>query len=140
RRGGGLMVLAAASLWQREIVRFLRDRSRVFSSIGQPLIFWLLFAGALRDSFRPGNLSYGEYFFVGTLAMIVLFTAIFSTVTVIEDRKEGFLQAVLVAPVPRSAVALGKISGGATLALGHALVFLLLAPLAGVPVTLQGVV
>src|SRR5690606_34681701 len=89
---------------------------------------------------RPGGIGYGEYFFVGTLAMIVLFTAIFSTVTVIEDRKEGFLQGVLVAPVPRSAIALGKISGGATLALGHALVFLVLAPFAGVPVTLPGVV
>ena len=80
----------------------------------------------------PGGLSYGEYFFAGTLAMIVMFTAIFSTITVIEDRKEGFLQGVLVAPVPRSAIALGKIAGTATLAVLHALVFLALAPLAGV--------
>lgn len=133
------MLLAAWSLWHREVVRFLRDRSRVFSSIGQPVIFWLLFAGALQQSFRPGDLDYGEYFFPGTLAMIVLFTAIFSTITVIEDRKEGFLQGVLVAPVPRSAIALGKIAGAATLALGHALVFFALGPLAGVPVTWTGV-
>ncbi len=132
------MLLAAWSLWHREIVRFLKDRARVFSSIGQPIIFWVLFAGALRGSFRPGGLDYGEYFFPGTLAMIVLFTAIFSTITVIEDRKEGFLQGVLVSPVPRSAIALGKIAGGATLAVAHALVFYLLAPLAGVPLDLAG--
>lgn len=127
------LLLAASSLWHREIVRFLTDRSRVFSSVGQPIVFWLLFAGALRDSFRPGGLGYGEYFFPGTLAMVVLFTAIFATITVIEDRKDGFLQGVLVAPVPRAAIALGKITGGATLAVLHGLVFQVLAPLAGVP-------
>lgn len=131
------MGLAIYSLWHREVVRFLGDRSRVFSSIGQPVIFWLLFAGALdQSSWRPGGMSYGEYFFPGTLAMIVLFTAIFSTISVIEDRKEGFLQGVLVSPVPRSAIALGKIAGATTLALGHALVFFLLAPFAGVPIDL----
>ncbi|MHC5064535.1 MAG: ABC transporter permease [Planctomycetota bacterium] len=131
------MGLAIYSLWHREVVRFLTDRSRVFSSVGQPIIFWLLFAGALnQSSFRPDGMSYGEYFFPGTLAMIVLFTAIFSTITVIEDRKEGFLQGVLVSPVPRSAIALGKIMGASTLAIAHGLVFFLLAPFAGVPIDL----
>ena len=131
------MALAVYSIWHREIVRFLKNRSRVTSSLLQPIIFWLLFAGALQaSSFRPGDLDYGEYFFVGTLAMITLFTAIFSTITVIEDRKEGFLQGVLVSPVPRAAIALGKIAGGATLGWLLAVVFLCLAPLAGVPVTL----
>ena len=131
------MGLAVYSLWHREVLRFLTDRSRVFSSVGQPIIFWLLFAGALnQSSFRPDGLSYGEYFFPGTLAMIVLFTAVFATITVIEDRKEGFLQGVLVSPVPRSAIALGKIAGASTLALGHGLVFFLLAPFAGVPIDL----
>ncbi len=133
------MLLTTWSLWHREVLRFLKDRSRVFSSIGQPVIFWLLFAGALHSSFRPGGVDYGEYFFPGTLAMIVLFTAIFSTITVIEDRKEGFLQGVLIAPVPRAAIALGKISGGATLALVNALVFFVFAPLAGLPLTVPSV-
>ncbi|MBZ0153930.1 MAG: ABC transporter permease [Planctomycetes bacterium] len=123
---------AVLSLWQREIVRFLRDRSRLTGSLLQPVIFWLLFTGALRSSFEPSGMDYGQYFFVGTLAMIALFTAIFSTITVIEDRKEGFLQGVLVSPVPRSTIALGKILGGATLGMGLAVVFLLLAPFAGV--------
>ena len=124
------MGLAVYSIWHREIVRFLKSRSRVTSSLLQPIIFWLLFAGALQGSFRPGGVdSYGEYFFVGTLAMIALFTAIFSTITVIEDRKEGFLQGVLVSPVPRAAIALGKIAGGATLGWLLGVLFLCLAPL-----------
>ncbi len=132
------MALAVYSIWHREIVRFLKNRSRVTSSLLQPIIFWLLFAGALQESsFKPGDLAYGQYFFVGTLAMITLFTAIFSTITVIEDRKEGFLQGVLVSPVPRAAIALGKIAGGATLGWLLAVVFLCLAPVVGVPFTLE---
>jgi ABC-2 type transport system permease protein len=133
------MGIAIRSLWHREIVRFLADRSRVTSSLGQPVLFWLLFAGALDSSFRPGGIGYGEYFFPGTLAMIVLFTAIFSTITVIEDRKEGFLQGVLVSPVHPAAIAAGKILGASTLALGNGVVFALLAPLAGVPIDPLGV-
>jgi ABC-2 type transport system permease protein len=130
------MGLAIYSLWHREVVRFLTDRSRVFSSVGQPIIFWVLFAGALSgSSFRPGQLDYGEYFWVGGLVMTLLFTAIFSTITVIEDRKEGFLQSVLISPVPRSAIALGKILGCSTLAMVNGLLFFALFPLAGVPVT-----
>jgi ABC-2 type transport system permease protein len=126
---------AAATLCRREIVRFLRDRARVTGSLLQPIVFWLLFSGALHGSFRPGGEDYGSYFFVGTLAMIALFTAIFSTITVIEDRREGFLQGVLVAPVPRSAIALGKILGGTVLGWLLGFLFLGLSPLAGVPLT-----
>jgi len=138
---GGSMALTVYSLWHREVLRFLKDRARVMSSVGQPVIFWVLFAGALsQSSFRPGAQSYGEYFWVGGLAMTLLFTAIFSTITVIEDRGEGFLQGVLVAPVPRAAIALGKILGGATLAMIHGLLFFLLMPVAGVEVTAMGLV
>jgi len=130
------MMRAVFALWHREIVRFVRDRSRLTGSLLQPIIFWALFSGALHGSYRPGDDTYGSYFFVGTLAMITLFTAIFSTITVIEDRKEGFLQGVLVSPVPRAAIALGKIFGGATLGLGLAIIFLLMAPVAGVSIDL----
>ncbi|MCY2957557.1 MAG: ABC transporter permease [Planctomycetota bacterium] len=134
------MMSTVRSLWHREIVRFLRDRPRVTGSLLQPIIFWLLFSGALHGSFKPGGQVYGEYFFAGTLAMIALFTAIFSTITVIEDRKEGFLQGVLVAPVPRCAIALGKILGGTTLGFSLGVFFLLLGPLAGVTYSpMQGV-
>jgi ABC-2 type transport system permease protein len=130
------MTLAVYSLWHREVLRFLLDRSRVFSSLGQPVIFWALFAGALSGSnFKPNDLDYGEYFWVGGLAMTLLFTAIFSTITVIEDRKEGFLQSVLISPVPRSSIALGKILGSTTLAMINGLLFFAFLPLAGVPIT-----
>ncbi|MEC8251729.1 MAG: ABC transporter permease [Planctomycetota bacterium] len=132
------MSKAVYSLWHREIVRFLRDRSRLTGSLMQPIIFWLLFSGALSTSVKFGGMeSYSEYFFSGTLSMITLFTAIFATITVIEDRKEGFLQGVLVSPVPRAAIALGKILGGATLGLGLAVIFLALAPFAGIELGLD---
>jgi ABC-2 type transport system permease protein len=76
--------------------------------------------------------NYLQYFFPGTLALIVLFTAIFSTISVIEDRREGFLQGVLVAPVPRATIVAGKILSGTTLAVLQAMLFLLLAPAAGI--------
>ena len=85
------------------------------------------------------NFAISDFTFTGTLAMITLFTAIFSTITVIEDRKEGFLQGVLVSPVPRAAIALGKILGGATLACGLAVIFLLLAPFTGIALDLDRV-
>src|SRR5947209_4707062 len=76
--------------------------------------------------------GYMVYFFPGTVIMILLFTAIFSTISIIEDRREGFLQSVLVAPISRMAIVLGKLLGGTILAFGQGLVFLLLAPLIGV--------
>ena len=86
-------------------------------------------------SFRsnsPGGENFMEYFFVGTLIMIILFTAIFSTISIIEDRREGFLQSVLVAPISPMAVVLGKVLGGTILATGQGVVLLLLAPLIGI--------
>lgn len=134
---------ALLTLVERELVRFYRQRSRVIGALLTPLVFWLLIGGGLGNSFQearpslPGEpalfqtSNYMRYFFPGTLVMIVLFTAIFSTISVIEDRREGFLQGVLVAPVSRFTVAGGKIVGGALLALFQAAVFLMLAPLAG---------
>jgi ABC-2 type transport system permease protein len=133
---------AALTLAQREIVRFLRQRHRIFGALGQPILFWLFLGMGLRGSFRPetpaGAVPYEEFFFPGVLAMIVLFTAIFATVSIIEDRREGFLQGVLVAPVGRFWVVLGKVLGGTALAMLQAVLFLALAPLAGVRLTLAG--
>jgi ABC-2 type transport system permease protein len=122
--------LAAWALCRREWVRFVRQPNRVFGAVGQPLIFWLLFGAGLGPSFRlPGaaeGLSYREYFFPGTLVLILLFTAIFATISIIEDRREGFLQSVLVAPLPRWSMVLGKIVGGTLISLVGAAVFLAL--------------
>src|SRR5688572_5223852 len=122
--------LAAWALCRREWVRFVRQPNRVFGAVGQPLIFWVLFGAGLGPSFRlpdaAAGLSYREYYFPGTLVLILLFTAIFATISIIEDRREGFLQSVLVAPVPRWSMVLGKILGGTLIALVGAAVFLLL--------------
>src|SRR5881628_2688438 len=129
-----------ALLW-REVIRFLRERNRVFGALLQPIMFWALFGSGLRASFHPpvagGSVAYDEYFFPGVVVMILLFTAIFSTVSVIEDRREGFLQSVLVAPIPRSAVVLGKVLGGTALAMGQGLVLLFLAPFAHFPLSVS---
>ena len=123
-------LLAAWTLCQREWVRFIRQRNRVFGAIGQPIIFWLLFGAGLGPSFRlsgdRAGISYREYFFPGSLILILLFTAIFATISIIEDRREGFLQSVLVAPTPRWAMVLGKIVGGSLIAIVQGLLFLLL--------------
>jgi len=124
--------LAVWTLSRRELVRFFRQRNRVIGAIGQPVIFWLLFGAGLGSSFRlPGGeesgVSYREFFFPGTLVLILLFTAIFATISIIEDRREGFLQSVLVAPIPRWAMVLGKVLGGSLIALLQGILFLLLA-------------
>lgn len=126
--------LPIGTLTWRELLRFFRQRTRIVGALGQPLIFWVLFGAGLRGSFQapewaPRGMSYQEYFFPGVTVMIVLFTAIFSTISIIEDRREGFLQGVLVAPVPRLALVLGKLSGGTLLALIQAALFLVIGPL-----------
>jgi len=112
---------AIATLAWRELVRFFRQRNRVFGALGQPIIFWLMFS----EGFKSVDLGYA-YQFPGILAMILLFTAIFTTISVIEDRNEGFLQGVLVSPVPRWAMVFGKVLGGAVIAWLQAMLFLLL--------------
>src|SRR5687768_810180 len=91
--------LAVWSLAWREWLRFVRQRNRVIGAIGQPLLFWIFFGIGLAPAFRLSgtaidgraieNISFLEYFFPGTLALILLFTAIFTTISVIEDRREG---------------------------------------------------
>ncbi len=132
---------AVLSLWQREMVRFLRQRSRVFGAFATPVLFWLFLGSGLGSSFNPpsahgGAGLYLEYFFPGTILLVVLFTAIFSSLSLIEDRKEGFLLSVLVAPVSRQAIVLGKILGSATLATGQGALLLLLSPLLGIHLSL----
>jgi ABC-2 type transport system permease protein len=130
------ILLPAFTLWWREIVRFYRQRSRVIGVIASPLLFWAVIGSGFGTSFRSGQAAgqqhYLDYFYPGALIMIVLFTSIFTMMSVIEDRKEGFLLSVLVAPVPRSAIVLGKVLGGTTLSAIQGLIFLIFAPLVGI--------
>ncbi len=144
-KGGSIRewLLPVATLWWREMVRFCRQRSRLMGALVQPLVFWLLLGGGLRASFQPPGAppgtSYVEYIYPGIIAMVLLFTAIFATISVVEDRREGFLQGVLVAPVPRPAIVLGQALGCTTLAVVQGLLFLLLAPAAGIGLSLESV-
>jgi ABC-2 type transport system permease protein len=133
-------LIPALSLWKREVVRFYRNRSRVVGVIASPLLFWIVIGSGFGTSFRgaggQGSQHYLDFFFPGALTMIVLFTAIFTMMSVIEDRNEGFLLSVLVAPVHRSVIVLGKVLGGTTLAAGQGILFLIFAPLIGIHFTL----
>jgi len=137
------LFLPVRALWWREVVRFVRQRSRVTGAFAQPLVFWLLLGGGLNASFRPAGAegtNYIEYFYPGTIALILLFTAIFATISTVEDRREGFLQGVLVAPIPRWTIVLGQALGGTTLAVAQGALFLMLAPLLGIPLSVGAVV
>src|SRR5256714_8700866 len=135
RASAGLL-LPAFTLWWREIVRFYRQTTRVIGVLASPLVFWVVIGSGFGTSFRSGGgqgqQNYLDYFYPGALIMIVLFTSIFAMMSLIEDRKEGFLLSVLVAPVPRSAIVLGKVLGGTTLSAIQGLIFLIFAPFAGV--------
>src|SRR5204862_4316966 len=133
------VMLPAFTLWWREVVRFYRQRARVAGVILSPLLFWIVIGSGFGTSFRSGESAgqqhYLDYFFPGAMVMIILFTSIFTMMSVIEDRKEGFLLSVLVAPVPRSAIVLGKVLGGTTLSAIQGLVFLAFAPLIGLRIS-----
>jgi len=128
------------ALWSREIKKFIRDRSRVIGALAQPAGFWLLLGLGFQGTFQmPGaDVGYMEFLYPGIIAMIILFTAIFSTISIVEERKSGFLQAALVAPASRTALVFGNTLGGTTLALAETILFLLLTPLIGLSLTLPG--
>ncbi len=128
--------MPALSLWRREVVRFYRNISRVVGIVASPLLFWVVIGAGFGNSFRNpttgGGQNYLDFFFPGALMMIVLFTSIFAMMSLIEDRNEGFLLSVLVAPVHRSVIVLGKVLGGTTLATMQGVLFLVIAPLLGI--------
>jgi ABC-2 type transport system permease protein len=122
----------------RDLRRFFRQPSRVVGSLAQPLILWAVLGAGFGGSFHPaaggaaaGGGSYLQYFYPGIVVLTMLFTAIFSTISVIDDRHHGFLQAVLAAPTSRTALVLGKTLGGVAIASLQGGALLLLAPLAG---------
>ncbi|NPV58879.1 MAG: ABC transporter permease [Actinobacteria bacterium] len=117
-------------IWLREFKRFWRDRPRRIGGFAQPIIYLALLGVGMQSAFKVfggGDVSYVKFMFPGILGMTVLFTAVFSSISIIWDREFGFLKEVLVSPVPRSSVALGKIIGGSTTAMLQGMIFLVLA-------------
>jgi ABC-2 type transport system permease protein len=137
-RAPGALALQWATvrvLLSRDVVRFFRQPSRVVGALAQPILFWFVIGAGFSGSFRvegAQGLDYQRFSFPGVVTMVVLFSAIFATISVIEDRREGFLQSVLAGPGSRLSVVLGKALGSSAIALSQASLFLLFAPLAGV--------
>src|SRR5260370_11857107 len=122
-------------IWMRELKAFVREKGRIIGMIGQPLLYLLIVGQGIASGMslnRSADFDYLKYIYPGIIGMSVLFTSIFSALSIIWDREFGFLKEVLVAPVPRWAVAAGKILGGATVATIQSAILLALAPLAGV--------
>lgn len=125
---------AVKVVWRRELLRFFRNRLRLVTSFVQPILFLVVIGtgfGALAPS--SGNVNFKTFMFPGILAMTVLFTALFSAISIVWDREFGFLREMLVAPVHRGAIVVGKCAGGATTAVIQGALMLLLAGLVGVP-------
>jgi ABC-2 type transport system permease protein len=136
-------------IWYRDVLRFWRDRARLIASLAQPLLYLVIFGTGLSSALSgagggagfggrgaPSELTYQQFIFPGIIGMAVLFSAIFGAMSIVWDREFGFLKEVLVAPIDRSAVAIGKALGGATQAMIQGLVLLILAPFIGIELTL----
>ncbi len=130
------------SIWLRDITRFRRDRSRIVTSLAQPALFLFVFGNglarglALDEQGAGMGVSYLAFIYPGIIGMSLLFTSMFSAVSIVWDREFGFLKEVMVAPISRSSVAIGKAFGGSSVAIIQALIILLLAPLVGVKLSL----
>ena len=130
-------------IWYRDILRYWRDRWRLVASLAQPLLFLIVFGSGLSSSLKgsasfgaSGGLSYIQFMYPGIIGMAILFTAIFGAMSIVWDREFGFLKEVLVAPIDRSSVAIGKALGGTTQAMIQGLILLILAPFVGVKLSL----
>ena len=124
-------------IWYRELLRFVRERSRIVATMAMPLLFLTIFGAGLKNSM--GSLAPGvdflQFMYPGIIAMSVLMTSFMAGMSVVWDREFGFLKEVLVAPLSRSGVALGKTLGGATVAMIQGMLLLVLAPIVGVDLT-----
>ena len=127
---------AVGIVWRRELIRFRTDRLRAVTSLVQPVLFLFILGtglSSLAGRSMPPGVSFQTFIYPGVLAMSVLFTAIFSAASIVWDREFGFLREILVAPVSRASIVIGKCLGGATIATFQGVIFLILAGFAHVP-------
>ena len=130
---------ATSIVWRRELIRFRSDRLRAITALVQPVLFLFVLGTGLSVLARrglPSGIDYKTFIYPGVLAMSVLFTALFSAASIVWDREFGFLREMLVAPVSRTAIVVGKCLGGATVATFQGIVILALAGFAHVPYSL----
>ena len=121
-------------VWKRELIRFSQDRIRIVTALVQPILYTFVLGTGLSalTHGQTGNVSLRTFIFPGVLALVVMFTAMFSAVSIVWDREFGFLREMLVAPVRRSAIIVGKCLGGATVATLQGCIVLAMAGLVGV--------
>jgi ABC-2 type transport system permease protein len=127
---------AVSIVWRRELIRFRTDRLRAITSLVQPVLFLFVLGtglSTLASHGLPAGVDFKTFIYPGVLAMSVLFTSIFSAASIVWDREFGFLREMLVAPVRRWAIVVGKCLGGATVATFQGIIFLALAGVAHVP-------
>lgn len=126
-------------IWMREVLIYFRDRPRMISAFIMPIMMLVMFGEGLGNSIAtlPGDIGYRQFIFPGMVAMIVLMNSVFSGVSIVTDRQFGFLREILVAPVSRSAICIGKITGGATVSLVNGIVMFVMAPILGIDITLE---
>src|ERR1035438_2523288 len=129
-------IRVAGMVWERELIRYTRNRTRIASGLMQPVLFLFVLGygmGSLVGS--TGGFDFRKFVFPGVVAMSVVMTAMFSAISIVWDREFGFLREMLVAPVSRMALVLGKTAGGATVAAAQGTIMLVLAPLVGIDLT-----
>jgi ABC-2 type transport system permease protein len=136
--GGSLRddLRATKMVWKREMIRYSRNRIRIVTSLAQPVLFLFVLGSGLSPIIKSGtgpHIDFKTFMYPGVIAMTILFTAIFSAVSIVWDREFGFLREMMVAPVRRSALVVGKTLGGATVATIQGAIMLLLGPLVHVP-------
>ncbi len=121
------------TIWQREIIRYWRDKTRIFSTLFQPLMFLVIFGSGLSNILKRGDfgVDFIQFMYPGIIAMSVMGVAFFSTISTVWDREFGFLKEILVAPVSRTAIAIGKTLGATTIAALQGLILLVIAPFIG---------
>lgn len=126
---------AVKVVWQREMIRFGQDKLRILSALFQPILFLFVLGTGLASltSKSTGGVNLRTFLFPGVLATSVLFTATFSAASIVWDREFGFLREMLVAPVRRGSILIGKVLGGATVATAQSVLVLILAGTVGVP-------
>jgi ABC-2 type transport system permease protein len=130
----------ALMVWRRELIRFRRNPARIVTSFVQPVLYLFVLGYGLGQFVQSGGgPDYKQYLFPGSVAMNIITTSIFSGVSIVWDREFGFLREMLVAPVSRSSIILGKVLGGAVTATMQGCLMLVLAPVIHVKLTVLSV-
>ncbi|MFH1183283.1 MAG: ABC transporter permease [Candidatus Moraniibacteriota bacterium] len=129
-------ISSVVTIWEREVIRYTRDRARILSTLFQPIMFLVIFGAGLRGPLASSNLGidFLKFMYPGIIAMNVMGIAFFSSISTVWDREFGFLKEILVAPVSRTAIVLGKALGATTIASTQALILLVIAPFIGLSI------